>query len=236
MGDRTRRGALFAALTALLAALPLAGACGGSAARPAPEIRVGSVPPPAARIAVPSPDANGLAPFASWPKACDLLTDADVRALLPQAFRIQHRSEDVTFDLRHGALAPGRQQAVAGASCSISWWLPGGSSDPKFDSPTVELSVSLVAVGAPALVRTNYWDAQTANFHVVQQDLGADECVEQFSESYQCRRQQVAFSIGWTLHSQAMDRFQGQGDATFKQFFGQHVGVELVRAVVAKLP
>jgi hypothetical protein len=234
--DRTRRAAVLAVLSAL-AALPLAGACGGGAAKPAPEIRVGSVPPPVAKIAVVPPDANGLAPFPSWPKACDLLTDADVRGLLPQSFRIQHRSADLTFNLQHSALDPGRQQAVAGASCGISWWLPGDSSDPTVNSPTVQLHVSLAAVGTPALVRTNYFrDTGSVNYHAVPLDFGADECAEEFGETYECRRQQVAFSIGWELHTQGMDRFQGQGRDTTKQFFDQHVGVELVRAVIAKLP
>jgi hypothetical protein len=234
VGDRTRRNAL--ALIITLAVLSLAAACGGSSTKPVPEIRVGSVPPPGAKVAVQPPAQNGLAPFQSWPKACDLLTDADVRALLPQSYRIQHRSEDVTFDLQHRPLDPSRQQAVAGAACTISWWLPGGSPSLDPNEPSVAVSLSLIAVGAPALVKTNYYQQTDSSDRVVQPDLGADECVQPpGGVSYLCRRQQVAFSLGWHL-APDVDRFRGQGGATSQRFFAEHVGVELVRAVVARLP
>lgn len=125
----------------------------GCSHAPPPSIAIGAAPTAATgRIAFPtSYDASGFFPFDHWPKACDLLTDQDLHAILPQISDIRRVPADQALTLLSG----GRQAYAKNAMCQIRFSLPG---TPKPTDPIVsEIDVSEIAAGSPDVVRLN-WD------------------------------------------------------------------------------
>lgn len=69
--------------------------------------------------------------FERWPKACDLLSDADIQAVLPQATEVTREPEDQKITLLQELSAnarvplPPRTVVASGAQCSYKVQLPG---------------------------------------------------------------------------------------------------------------
>jgi hypothetical protein len=86
-----------------------------------------------------------------WPQACDLIEEAQLHTLLPQATAITTTRNDVRVN---DALYPGSTSTAHGASCRIRFTLPA-TGDPHRDSEW-SITIGVTAAGGPNAVRRNY--------------------------------------------------------------------------------
>jgi hypothetical protein len=108
--------------------------------------------------------AGELATAATWPRACDVLPDDDVRAFLPQADHFERRGEGrtVTFrtdEVQVPADVPYRKTVdivtvdVPEYRCDVKFWLPHKTLPPHPTTPIATLTVMIEAAGDPPVVR-----------------------------------------------------------------------------------
>jgi hypothetical protein len=220
-----QRGLRVMAAVGTVAVLMSSTGCGGSTPPPAVAVKEAPANPP--RFTYASPAEGGLTPAARWPKACDLLTDGDVRAILPEATAIDHRGFEaeieVTADI---GLARLRQMRVPQRSCWIEFELPR---DDRVESAPMSsrIQVDLNAVGSQKVAQMNYDDVGE-----VVDSGGPGECHRIADSNYTCRTGGVVFTLDG---SAAPDlRFEGQQGKT-ATFYGRRVLYEFVKLLVAKL-
>jgi hypothetical protein len=103
---------------------------------PAPEIDLGTAPRRVAKLSLPAVPKDEFAAGRRWPRACTLLSDAEIRALVPQADRIRRdgapgRPEFRTKIYQANPFGPAvytgdevRAVAVPEQTCTITFWLP----------------------------------------------------------------------------------------------------------------
>jgi hypothetical protein len=207
-------------------------ACAPAAERTTPPIRVAAPRLSRTRISLAPAEADGVNRFDTWPKACALLTAADLRTVLPQVTRVEQtpRDQRVTVTNLGGGEADGHD--VPGSSCETRFWV-AGSERQRHAEPDV-LRVEDVAVGDSDTVRDNY-DALARGRRRSASGLGALECVVD-ARDYYCRTPRVVFSVG-TGASLYIDRFVGQPKKVeARTYWMNTVLPEFVRTVAAKLP
>src|SRR4051812_3131576 len=86
-------------------------------------IPVGAAPATGTKVAVAEPDSTGFTPLAKWPRACDLLDEGDIRAVLPSASRVTPAPSDLK--LTNLNLNSTQRTLVArGATCETKVWIP----------------------------------------------------------------------------------------------------------------
>jgi hypothetical protein len=213
-----------------LAVLTVTAACAPVHERTTPPIRVGRPRISATRLTLPPPEANGLAQFRRWPKACDLLTADDMKAVLPQITKIVERPR--AQEIRILNLDAVGDFDAPDSACEISFWVAGAERR-KHGVPDV-LRVDDVAVGDTATVKDNY-DSLARVRGGVPADLGALECASD-ADSYFCRMPNIAFSVS-AAPSFFIDRFDGQPRHTEPRAYWVHsVLPAFVRSIASKLP
>ncbi|WP_395107764.1 hypothetical protein [Actinomadura sp. SCN-SB] len=144
---------------------------------PPPPIEIGRARPSGQRITYPTVyDPSGHFAFDQWPPACSLLTKAELASVLPQARNITHKQQDGKFRLRFS----GRRVTAKGASCTITFGLPG---------MTGSVTISEDATGRLVDTRQN---RLTENPGKV--DVGGG-CTTDNTIKIECKRGQVAFSL-----------------------------------------
>lgn len=219
----TLRLRTIAAASAVLAAL----ASGCTEAAPAP-IAIRDAPASPARLTLAKPAKSGLVPGPKWPKACDLVSAADVQAILPDATAIEHRGLEARFEVVEGRnLARLREVNVPQRSCQIEFDLPqpGEDASSAFRSATVQ--VQLDAVGSPKIAEMNY-----NGLGDLVDGIGADECRTMAESNYNCLAGGVVFTVDGSAASDLV--FEGQrGEAT--TFYGRRVLQEFVKLIAAKV-
>lgn len=211
-------------LTAVLQALVLSGGC---AASPPPTIAVRDAPADPPTFTLARPAKGGLVPASKWPKACDLITDDDVRAILPQARGVDHAGPPATVDVvDHVDVTRQRQLKVPQPSCRIEFVLPSAAAEDAALAST-SLRIDLEAVGTRKIARLNYDEVGD-----VVEVGAADECRGVAASTYTCRVEGVVFSIFGDTASDL--QFEGQrGEAP--DFYRRTVVPEFLRLVAAKL-
>ncbi|GIH94228.1 hypothetical protein ACFFMN_06180 [Planobispora siamensis] len=224
-------------LTAILAAALLSG-CAEDVVVP-----YGPAPTPSGplALALPAPDSGRLR-AREWPRACDLLTEADIRAILPSTTRVSSTSEDGKF-ISTGGEAP-YNFVVPGARCAYEVFFPG-TYDP---SRSASVSIEVLFAGSPELARQN-WDKFVAGPNNLQctvdfPGLGADACLrETVTKYFTVRKKGVIVEIGSRDPSLAGgSRLAGQSeeDATngwaATRVWNAEVTPLFVRPVLARLP
>ncbi|ANY09605.1 hypothetical protein [Pseudonocardia sp. HH130630-07] len=231
-----------AGLAVLLVALTVS----GCAADPEP-IAVGSAPAaPSERIdlgAAPAAPVE-MSPVGSWPQACDLLTDADIRAVFPQAADIVREPQDVqltVFGL--GSFT------VTGGRCTFRYSLPGRLVDPADTTSGYRLQVQVQAVGTDRFVAENH--ASVSRTGPVGGVPGADCSADVPDTAVTCATDRMLFDVrdmlgnvtqdgGWARFRQGdrITTFEGEDSARLDQ---QHEYVvrtaltEIARTIAAKL-
>lgn len=208
-----------------VALLMSASGCAGSA--PPPKVAVKDAPANPPRFTLAKPGEGGLTPGAKWPKACDLITDGDVRAILPGATAIDHHGLKAEIEVTdHLRLARLRQMRVPQRSCRIEFDLPRQEDVGPAETST-RIQIDLDAVGTPKVAQMNYDEVGD-----VVDSGGAGECHRIADSNYRCRTGGVVFTLDG---SAAPDlRFEGQqGETT--TFYGRHVLHEFVKLLLAKL-
>lgn len=153
-------------------------------------------------------EGSGAFAFDRWPRACGLLTDREIKAVLPQATRVRRKAEDKKLDIieypseqevedyRRLGLPPPLppstpgltpDEVAEGANCTYTLDLPAaGVSD-------AELSVEVDAAGTRAFVRENgpLFDKDTDVVEVPSGKCSTDGVNEVVS----CRKGRLAFTI-----------------------------------------
>ncbi len=209
-------------------------ATAGCASRPertTPPIRVAAPRISVTRIHLPPPEASGLAQLRQWPKACDLLTADDMRALLPQITKIVETPHSQKIKIMNLDDA-GDDYDAPDTSCEIRFWV-AGTERKKHAVPDL-VRVEDIAVGDTSTVEDNYGSLAQGRPQIPG-GLGAIECVLD-TDHYYCRMPNIAFSVS-TGSSLYIDRFAGQPPRTeARAYWVRDVLPGLVRSVASKLP
>jgi len=166
-------------------------------------------------------------PAARWPKACDLVTDSDVQAILPEARGIDHHPQEATIEVSERVgLARLRQITVPQRGCRIEFELPYTGSDESAPA-TTRIQLDLDAVGSKKVAVLNFQDSGD-----VVEAGDAGECRRIVDSRYHCRVKGVVFTLDGSAPPEL--RFQGQRGET-AAFYGRRVLHEFVKLVAAKL-
>jgi hypothetical protein len=192
---------------------------------PGPKLQINAAPANPPKVSIPRAEVTGVVAPDGWPRACALITDDDVRAVLPQAQSVGHQGWLQTF--KSLDLGPGgggvTTFAVAEAHCKITFRLPG-----THKKGGGQLDLDLEFVGSP------HW--AEANFHATgpSVQLGdADVCVQAARGTYVCRKQGVDFRLVGGVSDVNLPHDKGR---TVWDAFGDTGLTEFVKLVVAKLP
>jgi hypothetical protein len=217
-------------LAALLTAA-LIGACLGvgalwrwiNAPDPAPPVVVNAAPAVTTKITVETPlPGEGLTPGGAWPKACELVTVADVTAMLPQAKKVDARGNGGTFEVN---LNRGETITVPEANCRIEFDLPR---DAEIALRNTSLELRILAVGTPANARLNFDHDDGEPLPLAE---GA-ECRVQVGKLVQCLKGGIVFSVDGHIADDI--RFADQVGSA-EDFYFEKVRKELAKLVLAKL-
>lgn len=208
-------------------------AAGGCAPSPTtPPIRVAAPRIAATRMPAPSAEADGLTPFDRWPQACDLLTPADLRAVLPQVTKVTQTPHEQRIRVTNLGDGPEDDSDAPESVCETRFWVAG--TERKRHARPDLVRVEDIAVGDLDIVQDNY-DTLAGSRRRIPGGLGAAECVLA-GTVYYCRMPHVAFSVG-TGPALYIDRFTAQPKHVAAQtYWVRDVLPEFVRSVASKLP
>jgi hypothetical protein len=157
-----------------LALTVVAGGC-GKEAKPDQPVAFGAPPPVTAKLAITAP-ADDVVPAASWPSACQFLTDEEIKAVLPQATDIKRVPQGVSIV----SISDKSQTSVAPeGSCSYKFGLERAAIKEAVSS----LIVTIDAVADPKIIKEHYTETRTAESKRDDRkqfenhsDLGPDDC------------------------------------------------------------
>ncbi|MEE1782101.1 hypothetical protein PUR71_04015 [Streptomyces sp. SP17BM10] len=169
----TTRAHVLSAATALAgAAVLLLAGC----SKDVPALNFGSAQPSGTRLAAQPPSGRSL-PLAQWPHGCEVLSDAEIKAILPQAGSIKRQPVKVTiinFDPLSQA-DPGTTGDVPDGGCKFGFGLPD-----KYESDSnSSITLTFTAAADPALVAKSYAKdlararEDATKYHKEFEDLGA---------------------------------------------------------------
>jgi hypothetical protein len=201
--------------------LTLVACCGGITwwiERPGPEVRVGAAPQNPTRVVIDEPASSGVVPGSQWPRACSLISDDELHAVLSQATAVKRQPAGQKFKSALGT----NSFEVPEASCQIEFDLPGNG-EPEH----ANVHVTLDFVGSEFYVKQNYDDYGTEVALP-----GADMC-HRTSVAYKCRKGGVDFTLSGGVTKDV--NFAGQKGAA-RAFYVDRVLVEYVKLILAKLP
>jgi hypothetical protein len=207
--------------------LPAAVGCGAKEAPP-PAVTIGTAPVATAKITVPAPaPENGIADTDRWPDPCVLVTDTELRAVLPQAASITRSVRSGKFDLRDSRYLPtGRELVVPRQKCEVAFDLPHTK---DYNAGTGRLTVAMDMVGTRKVAWLNYKRPQKG--------AQVDECMTWTVSELQCRKGGVVFSVSG--HPGFGVRFtgqQGDGREAAERVYNTRVLPMVRDLILAKLP
>jgi hypothetical protein len=183
----------------IAAVLVVATACGdlddeGEATAP---LFVEPAPTEVARLDLEIPlDETGFFEFDSWPNACDLLTDPEIMAVLPQVQAIEHTplDQDITI------IAADRTVTAANARCGYVLDIPeAGLGMDRAVPPTIWVEVE--AAGTPEVVELNYLPGDDSPITVPSGQCHAGDV----PFDIQCQKGPLAFRISSQFQHQQID-------------------------------
>ncbi|MBA3281549.1 MAG: hypothetical protein H0U29_04910 [Acidimicrobiia bacterium] len=195
----SRQAGSVAILLAVLTANVLA-ACGGGDDKPAEPLKLGRAPAePGKSIDLDIPlDASGFFAFNQWPQACEILTDADIEAVLPQTEEVKRTPDDQ--DIKIIGDVPQTVTAV-GATCTYKLDLPDAGLRP--DDPAIPPSIRLTveSAGSPEVVEQNF----SGDVNDPTKVPGGECYVRDKSAGVNCFKGQLAFQITSRFPHQDLD-------------------------------
>lgn len=213
-----------------------AAACGGSSE--AAPVKIGAAPTQQTPVSLPAvAPGGGLAPLDRWPSGCSMLTDADIKAILPQAekFERETRSGDVRIFDELGR--PTREDTAKESGCGITFWLPKQSRTQKV--PSVSMSVIVEVVGTPSVVNLNWSQLAGRSFSKID-SYSADECKSnQATGQYRCRKGGMSIALvsdAASLYIAEFENQTGEGRPAMVAHWQERVVPELLKAITGKMP
>jgi hypothetical protein len=257
---------LLATPAALILGTVLLAGCGGGGEEPREPLVMRPAPAAGAgKLDLDLPrDPSGAFAFDRWPKACGLLTDGEIKAVLPQVTKVEREAEDQEIKLLEpisndvGVPAPPRTVTAKGAICTYKLKLPAaGLSNDRLIPASLRVEVDYA--GTPAAVKKNFLVARDDKRIAVPDG----QCHgRRIFAGVSCRKRSLAFSItsyfdhlvqetgesrGWT------DRYRVAGKTTTftsdgslddaevsensrrETFRRDHLDAELAKTVLAKV-
>ncbi|MFE6807704.1 hypothetical protein [Streptomyces sp. NPDC057681] len=147
--------------------------------KPPPRVKFGAAEPAGDKLGL-QPEPGAAVALSKWPDACKLVTDAELRAFLPQSKSVQHKPVKVTilnFDPLADA-APGTTGDVPRGGCEFEFNLPGNGGD---DVTNSNFTVTVTALADPSLVGHKYRedkgkDGSEKGFKDLAGTWGAQDC------------------------------------------------------------
>ncbi|MEU4434989.1 hypothetical protein [Nocardia rhamnosiphila] len=230
---------------------------------PPPAVQLGAAPetPTGPRYPGATVHPSGFYQFDQWPKACDLLTDADFRTIFPQVTETRRVSENRTLEFLP-VLVPGAARPpdtpdkvrVTDAACTVALAIPGIDFDPAAEiyMSGAQVMVEVGAAGSAEVVQLNGPKPATGAQEIT---VGAARCYGTAgANELSCLTPHVAFEV-WTEidyniqdDEQNIIRYQRGAETTAWPRDGGPDGVarrwewersvitpELVKAIAAKL-
>jgi hypothetical protein len=196
---------------------------------------MGAAPANQAKLELAAPSENGLLGFNEWPNACELLPDSDIKAVLPQTFKITRNSGNQK--LRFLDFGPGpHEMTVLDANCYTGLWLEGTEPDSKL--PTTDVTVRVGFAGTVELAKQNYekFLEEDGACPALLEGLGLDDCGKDRFSTYAFRKGGVAIKV--TSSGSYVERFagQGEGEDAPQAFWRDRVLPEFIKAIAGKLP
>jgi len=188
-------------LLAVLASTVLLAGCGGDSSPP--KIRFGSAKPSGGKLGL-HPGGNSQLPLAQWPDACRLLSDSELRAIVPQAKHVKRKPVKVTI-LNTDPLSeapPGTTGDVPRGGCEFEFALPDSGGEGTGNS---NVSITVSALADPALVAKRYGedkrkDRSEKGFTDLGDSWGVDGCYlvgdGLSAQSAECRQGPYLFDAG----------------------------------------
>ncbi|CAM5301410.1 hypothetical protein SAVIM338S_00450 [Streptomyces avidinii] len=146
---------------------------------PPKPVEFGSARPAGANLGI-RPEAGSVVLLSQWPDACELVSDEEVRAILPQAKRIERKPVNVTI-LNMNPLVetrPGTTGEVPRGGCEFEFALPSKSGDTVTNS---DFTVTVTALAEPALTTESHEDDKNSDatekgFKDLAASWGAEDC------------------------------------------------------------
>ncbi|MER6100402.1 hypothetical protein ABT154_32045 [Streptomyces sp. NPDC001728] len=224
----------WSAVLAVLAPLALAG-CSNAP----PALEFGSAGPSGPKL-VAQPARGGSLPVAQWPNACEVLSEDEIRAILPQATGFAREPVKVTL-MNFNPLepsAPGTTGDVAAGGCTYKFGLPSAYKSERNSS----IRLTFTAIADPALVRQSYAEdlaeareeatRRNREFRDLGTSLGAAGCFQpDVSDGPTCHRGPYQFEVD------GMSTADGVGEyAESDKNWSAKVLTEVVRTVSARIP
>jgi hypothetical protein len=217
-------------LIGLTAAVSLAAltACGAAT------LPIGSAPTGGTKVALAKPDATGLAPLTAWPRACDLLDEGDIRAVLPAVTKVAATPGDL--EMTNFNLDSARRTLVArDATCETAVWLPDVFEE---DDEATTIKTAVRIVGTPAVAEDNYDSFMTFTKKPCPgvEPAKLDDCA-QGGYAWSFRKGGVVVEVaasGPVMGKGA--RWPGQDGNRSDLVWEGQVMPELVKAIAVKLP
>ncbi|MBO2457488.1 hypothetical protein [Actinomadura violacea] len=158
----------------------------------APPLLIGTARPGTTRIApgtVGRPD--GFVDGTGWPDACAFLSDAEIRAVLPQAARIRRTGGEVGLSTMNAFDATGGPLTAPRASCTYKFEVPGLNG--------VVIRVVEEIDARPEVVDMN-WSNLISHRDDVPGALGAENCAAgTAAQPMTCRKGQLAYDVSFDL-------------------------------------
>ncbi|MRH88620.1 hypothetical protein GFY24_14405 [Nocardia sp. SYP-A9097] len=221
-GSSRRRWAVPAGLAFAAALLA---ACDSTPAA----VTYGPAAPAGARLNLPVPS-SGILDSAKWPNSCDLLTDTELKAILPQSSKIDHKPQKVSFFTPTGVDANGKLTAwappadVPAGECNLWFHLPA-----KWDGQNSNIDIVMRAIADPASITAFFQKERTAESKAT--DLGSvagATCYSASRGTLHCAHGQYYFEISG--RSDPID-----DDKTDGPTWREKVLYEAIRTLVAKM-
>ena len=223
-----------AIVAAALACLGVSG-CG-----PQGPVQFGSLEMSGGRVDMPETRPGQLVPVEEWPDACQLLTEDEVKSLLPQA-GIDSRSVQVEVI----GLGAGAQEGLAPAGqCDFELSLPGTDS-----SHHAQIWVNVQAVGDPSRIELSLdgsgGDEDEGDQGLKREDhgssLGPQQCLtlgepdESLTPTLRCRQGPLEFDVRGAAGAQTDIPGAANNPARNRIFYSKVI-MPSVEAVAAKVP
>lgn len=139
-----------AAALLVAATLTLSGCAGDD---PTPAVEIGDLPADTGGAIPLGEEYDEFDTFASWPSACDLVTDETLQALLPQTEQVTRTPESVSYEFQAPDLTavPGGI-TVPEALCDVALDIPIGMLE---DGGTATVHLEVLMAGSPEMVELN---------------------------------------------------------------------------------
>ncbi|GLY78551.1 hypothetical protein [Actinoallomurus iriomotensis] len=140
----------------------------------------------------------GYADLAEWPDACSLLSQAELKAMFPQAVKFSFSPQEIHYTEGPSGAEIG---AVPRARCSIGFAFQGDYVDDAgvtMNYGTI-ISVDVYRVGSAEQMRKDFDSERTTLATakpVVRHDLGAPECFQ--DGGWTCREKHIVFKVGFS--------------------------------------